>query len=201
LTLLTDVVVLKGRRVTLRPLTVADFGQWQEVRTRSHEWLTKWEPTRPVGAPDVVDSRAAFAARCRARDRERQLGAGYGFGIFAGNRFCGEININGVQRGPYQNAYVGYWIDQASAGQGLVPEAVVVVCRHAFDDLGLHRLQVAIIPRNRASRRVMEKLQLREEGVAVRYLEINGVWEDHVRYAITAEEWAERRDELLAAWT
>jgi ribosomal-protein-alanine N-acetyltransferase len=201
LSLLTDVVVLKGRRVTLRPLTVADFGQWQEVRTRSHEWLTKWEPTRPLGAPDVVDSRAAFAARCRARDRERQLGAGYGFGIFAGNRFCGEININGVQRGPYQNAYVGYWIDEASAGQGLVPEAVVVVCRHAFDELGLHRLQVAIIPRNRPSRRVMEKLQLREEGVAVRYLEINGVWEDHVRYAITAEEWTERREELLTTWT
>ena len=34
----------------------------------------------------------------------------------------------------------------------------------------------------------------------MRYLEINGVWEDHVRYAITAEEWDARRDELLAAW-
>jgi len=59
---------------------------------------------------------------------------------------------------------------------------------------------VAIIPRNRPSRRVAEKLDLREEGVALRYLEINGVWEDHVRYAITAEEWAERRDGYLRDW-
>jgi ribosomal-protein-alanine N-acetyltransferase len=197
---LNDLVVLKGRRVTLRPLAVADFSQWHEVRTRSAEWLTKWEPRRPPGAPDVVDSRAAFAARCRARDRERQLGAGYGFGIFHGPRFCGEININGVQRGPFQNAYVGYWVDEQCAGEGLVPESVVVVCRHAFEDLGLHRLQIAIIPRNAASRRVVDKLQIRDEGVAVRYLEINGEWEDHIRFAITLEEWRDRRAELLAAW-
>jgi [ribosomal protein S5]-alanine N-acetyltransferase len=46
----------------------------------------------------------------------------------------------------------------------------------------------------------VEKLALREEGVAERYLEIDGVWEDHVRYAITAEEWDERREQLEAAW-
>ena len=61
--------------------------------------------------------------------------------------------------------------------------------RFAFEELGLHRVQVAIIPRNAPSRRVMAKLGIREEGVAMRYLEINGVWEDHVRHAITAEEW------------
>ena len=59
---------------------------------------------------------------------------------------------------------------------------------------------MAIIPRNKPSRRVAEKLNLREEGVALRYLEINGTWEDHVRYAITAEEWAERREEFLRGW-
>ena len=68
----------------------------------------------------------------------------------------------------------------------------MILTRFAFEELRLHRLQIAIIPRNASSRRVMEKLSYREEGVAERYLEINGVWEDHVRYAITVEEWAER---------
>jgi ribosomal-protein-alanine N-acetyltransferase len=70
----------------------------------------------------------------------------------------------------------------------------------AFGELQLHRIQIAIIPRNVNSRKVMEKLALRDEGTAQRYLEINGVWEDHVRFAITVEEWRERQDELLAAW-
>jgi ribosomal-protein-alanine N-acetyltransferase len=76
----------------------------------------------------------------------------------------------------------------------------VVILRFAFEDLGLHRVEVAIVPRNRPSRRVVDKLALREEGVAVRYLEIDGQWEDHVRYAITAEEWEERAGELTPRW-
>ena len=186
--------------MTLRPLTPGDFLEFQEVRRRNVDWLLKWEPRRPPGAPDVIGNRSAFAARCRARERERQLGTGYGFGIFVDGHFGGEINLNGVQRGPFQSAYVGYWIDERCAGHGYVPEALVTLARHSFEDLGLHRLQVAIIPRNSASRRVVEKLELREEGVAVRYLEINGTWEDHVRYAITAEEWRERRDQLMKDW-
>jgi ribosomal-protein-alanine N-acetyltransferase len=47
---------------------------------------------------------------------------------------------------------------------------------------------------------VVEKLKIRDEGVAERYLEINGAWEDHIRYALTLEEWRDRRTELLSAW-
>lgn len=191
---------LFGHRVMLRPLVLSDFEAWREVRHRCRGWLLHWEPARQVGAPDPAVDRDAFGVRCAARQRERALGTGHGFGIFHEGRFCGEINLNSIQRGPFQNAYVGYWIDEALAGRGLMPEAVVVLARFAFEELGLHRLQVAIIPRNAASRRVPEKLGLREEGTALRYLEINGVWEDHVRYAITAEEWDERREELELAW-
>ena len=191
---------LSGRRVLLRPLRATDFEQWREVRRRCGDWLTRWEPKPAPGQPDVVEDAKAFAARCGSRDRERQLGSGYGFGIFVGDRFAGEINLNSVQRGPFQNAYVGYWVDQELAGKGYVPEAAVVAFRFGFEDLGLHRIQIAIIPRNSASRRVAAKLGLRDEGTAVRYLQINGRWEDHVRYAITAEEWAERGDEYLDAW-
>jgi ribosomal-protein-alanine N-acetyltransferase len=191
---------LFGRRVLLRPLTVADFPQWREVRRRNVDWLTKWEPVRIVGQPDVVEDRDAFAVRCSARQRERQLGTGYGFGIFVEGDFAGEINLSSVQRGPFQSSYVGYWVDEKCAGNGYVPEALVVLARYAFEELRLHRVQIAIIPRNSASRRVVEKLDIRNEGIALRYLEINGVWEDHVRYAITTEEWDERADDLMAAW-
>ena len=192
-------VPLAGSRVVLRPLVVDDFPQWREVRTTNEEWLTVWEPQRVPGQPDVVRSRQAFSSRCAARQRERQLGTGYGFGVFRQGKLIGEMNVSSIQRGPFQNAYVGYWIDQRVAGHGYTPEALVIALRFAFDELRLHRLQIAIIPRNRPSRRVVEKLGIRLEGMAERYLEINGVWEDHLRYAITVEEWRERSDEF-AAW-
>jgi [ribosomal protein S5]-alanine N-acetyltransferase len=194
------VSTLVGRRVVLRPLTPADFPQWQEVRRRNNGWLTPWEPARTPGMPDVVESPDAFAMRCSARERERQLGTGYGFGVFVQGYLAGEINLSSVQRGPFQSAYVGYWIDQAQAGNSFTSEALVLVVRFTFEQLHLHRVQVSIIPRNHRSRRVVEKLKLRDEGIALRYLEINGVWEDHVRYAITYEEWMERREELVREW-
>ncbi len=191
---------LIGRHVILRPLRPEDFPNWREVRRRNADWLTKWEPSRLPGSPDVIEDRSAFSLRCHAREREWQLGAGYGFGVFVGGQFAGEVNLNSVQRGPFQNAYVGYWIDEAQAGRGLTPEGVVLVTRFAFETLGLHRLQISIVPRNAASRRVVEKLGIRAEGVAERYLEINGTWEDHIRFAITSEEWTERRKEFEPHW-
>ena len=134
------------------------------------------------------------------RERDRQLGTAYGFGIFVDGEFAGEINLSGISRGASQSATLGYWIDQKQAGHGYMPESCVLVLGLAFEELGLHRVQVSIIPRNIKSRRVVEKLGLREEGIAKGYLEIDGVWEDHMCYAITAEEWRQRRARYLTEW-
>ena len=61
----------------------------------------------------------------------------------------------------------------------------------AFRRLGLHRVQAAVMPRNAASIRVLEKNGFRREGLAPRYLRINGEWEDHLIFARTAEDEAE----------
>jgi [ribosomal protein S5]-alanine N-acetyltransferase len=192
-------LVLHGRRLLLRTLTTNDYEGWFDVRRRCADWLLKWEP-RPLAAPHLADDRRSFNARCAVRDRERALGAAFGFGLFVGGKFGGEVTLSSIQRGPMQWASIGYWIDEALAGAGYIPEAVVAVLQFAFDALDLHRVEISIIPRNRASLRVVEKLQLRFEGVAERYLEIDGVWEDHARYAITVEEWRARAPELVADW-
>lgn len=196
----TEAPVIRGRRVVLQPLTARDWPAWSEVRLRNAEWLQPWEPLRPEHQVDPALDRDAFNARCLARDRERQIGAAAGFGLFVGTEFAGEINLNNIVRGAHQSATVGYWIDRAQAGQRLIPEAAVVLAGFAFEQLRLHRLEVCIVPRNTRSRRVMEVLELREEGTAERFLEIAGTWEDHVRYGFTAEEWFARRDALAAAW-
>jgi ribosomal-protein-alanine N-acetyltransferase len=192
---------LVGARVLLRPLRADDWDGWRDVRVRSRDWLEAWEPRPEPGAADPVLDREAFRSRCGAWDRQRHFDAAYGFGLFLlDGRFAGEVSLGSVQRGPFQSAFVGYWIDEALAGRGFVPEGVVLLLRYAFESLHLHRLEAAIVPRNQPSRRVVEKLGLREEGTASRFLQIQGVYEDHVRYAITAEEWESRAAELTEAF-
>jgi ribosomal-protein-alanine N-acetyltransferase len=196
-----DSVELIGGRVLLRPLRTDDWPAWREVRLRCREWLEKWEPRGEPGAPDPALDREAFRARCAAWERQRHFDAAYGFGLFLRDgRFAGEVSLGSVQRGPFQMAYVGYWIDQALAGHRYVPEGVVLIIRYAFEALGLHRLEAAIVPRNTASRHVAERIGMREEGIALRFLQIQGVYEDHVRYAMTFEEWKAREPELTTEW-
>lgn len=191
---------LYGRRVVLRPLVPQDFNAWSEVRRRNGEWLTQWEPMRLPHHPDPETNREVFAARCGSRDRERLAGSQYAFGIFVDGTFAGELNLNNIVRGAMQSATIGYWIDRARAGRSLMSESIVVLMQFAFEELNLHRLEICIIPRNSNSRRVVEKLDLREEGIAQRFLEINGAWEDHVRFGFTIEEWNDRGEQLVKDW-
>ena len=127
-------------------------------------------------------------AEVRRHRREWRDDEAYRFCIFEGGRAAGGIALGGVQRGGFANAYLGYWIDIDRQGRGLMTEAVALVLDFAFGAVGLHRVQVAVMPSNAASRRVVAKAGFREEGLALRYLEIDGRWEDHVLHAITAEE-------------
>ena len=191
---------LYGRRITLRPLSAGDWLQWSEVRQRNDQWLTPWEPLRPANLMDPTRDRDAFTSRCNARDRDRQAGIAYSYGVFVGSDFAGEINLNGVVRGAQQGGTIGSWIDRDKAGHRYIAEGVAAVLRFAFEQLHLHRVEICIVPRNLNSRRVVEVLGMRDEGTAQRFLEINGTWEDHIRYGITVEEWQARREELSTTW-
>ena len=67
--------------------------------------------------------------------------------------------------------------------------ALAAVIAISFDNLALHRLEANIQPSNIASIALVKSLGFRLEGYSPRYLKIAGAWQDHERYAITAEEW------------
>ena len=97
----------------------------------------------------------------------------------AAGRIVGRFTLSGIVRGPFQSANLGYWVDGALNGRGLATAAVAGVVRTARDELGLHRLQAAVLPRNAGSRRVLERNGFERIGFAPRYLKIAGRWQDH----------------------
>ncbi len=89
----------------------------------------------------------------------------------------------------FQNAYLGYYVDVNFAGQGLMSEGIRLAINHAFDTLGLHRVEANIQPENTNSINLVERLGFTKEGFSRRYLKINGKWQDHERWALTVEDW------------
>jgi [ribosomal protein S5]-alanine N-acetyltransferase len=104
-------------------------------------------------------------------------------------RIVGVINLTGIIHGFFQNAYMGYYGVAGMNGRGLMREAIGLVMRHAFNDIGLHRLEANIQPGNEASKALAKRLGFRLEGYSPSYLKIDGEWRDHERWAILSEEW------------
>ncbi len=177
-----------GERVQLRYPQLADRAAYFELRQASEAHLAPWNPLRVPGSnPYTV---AAFDELLANACTDRR------HGLFIVRKSDGEIlggfNINEMAHGCFQSAYLGYWISDAHKGQGYMTEAMQIGLQVAFGPVGLHRVEANIMPRNAASMRVVEKLGFRREGLSARYLKIAGVWEDHVRWAMTIEDWQER---------
>jgi ribosomal-protein-alanine N-acetyltransferase len=115
-------------------------------------------------------------------NREARNGRSFSFVIWKGPNLIGQITLGGVIYGALRGGHIGYWIDQEYANRGYTTQAVEILTRFGFDQLGLHRIEINIRPENAPSCRVAEKAGYILEGTRARYLHIDGQWRDHVCY-------------------
>ena len=178
--------LILGHGVYLRSPQLTDYGTWADLRGRSRDFLTPWEPTWPTD--DLT--RTAFRRRIRRYQREIRDDHAYPFFIFReeDDVLLGGCTLSAVQRGVQQSCTLGYWAGELFAGRGYVTAAVRALIPYVFEELKLHRLQAACLPENERSRAVLRKCGFTEEGIARGFLRINGAWRDHVVYAILRDD-------------
>lgn len=114
----------------------------------------------------------------------------------ASGELVGLVNLNAIVRGAFHSAYLGFHAFVPHQGRGLMREGLRSVITCAFAEHGLHRVEANVQPANQRSARLVQGLGFRLEGHSPRYLRIGGVWRDHDRYALTAEEWDMSRGPL-----
>ena len=157
-------------------------------KDRQQEFLTAVARSRTLHANWVAPPRTATAFR---QYLERLKSADHlGYWILTNtDELAGVINISEIVRGGFRSGYLGYYAFAPYNGCGYMTAGLRTVISLAFGRLRLHRLEANIQPGNEASRRLVQRLGFRCEGVSPRYLKIAGRWRDHERWAITAEEW------------
>lgn len=181
---------LQGNGLYLRLPGSNDYAEWAELRARSRGFLTRWEPT---WAPDEL-TRSAYRRRLRQYQKEWRDEVAYAFFLYrtVDQRLLGGLSLSNVRRGVTQACTLGYWMGGPFAGQGYMSEAVRTAIPFVFEHLWLHRLEAACLPDNAASMRVLERNGFRREGLALRYLKIDGVWQDHCLYGLVSDDGAKR---------
>lgn len=178
--------LVQGEGVWMRRPRPSDYAAWSTLRAKSRAFLTPWEPS---WAADEL-TRQGYRRRLRRYAHEIRLGLCAPFFVFRAcdDQLVGGCNFNNVRRGVCQSASLGYWVGEPFRRCGYTRAAVKALIAHAFDDMGLHRLEAACIPSNHASRALLRGVGFQEEGVARSYLRINGAWRDHVIHALLRDE-------------
>lgn len=181
-----DRASLEGSAMYLRSPRSSDWSAWAKVRAESRSFLTPWEPSWPADAL----TRAAFRRRLRRYARDQREDRGYAFFIFrkSDSALLGGVTLTSVRRGIVQSCSVGYWIGRRYARQGHMTDALGTVVAFVFDELGLRRIEAACLTNNEASKALLDRVGFTQEGYAREYLCINGVWSDHLLYALLAAD-------------
>lgn len=171
--------VERGEHVYLRQPVAAD----------SKEVLAAVRASRGLHRPWVypTETKAAFDGYIRRNQDEDFIGL-----LVCRNsddRIVGMANLSQIFRSNLQGAYLGFWASAEFAGQGYMIEGLQLVLRYAFKRLRLHRLEANVQPANERSKTLIKRCGFRYEGFSPRYLKVGGLWRDHERWAILAEEW------------
>jgi len=147
--------------------------------TANRAFLAPWEPARDDDFFTVDAQRAILEMELEVHAYGSMLPRVI---VDEDDHVIGRINLNGITRGAFQSASIGYWVSESHNGRGIASAALAEIIAIAFQELKLHRLQGETLLHNTASQRVLARNGFRPFAVAPSYLKIAGEWQDHVLY-------------------
>ena len=169
---------LYSERLQVRLLEPHEKDLMVRFRDENRDYLKPWEPLR---RPDFF-TEGFWEIQLRLTLRDFREGASAGFVLLSPveNEVLGVCNYTNIVRGTFQSCQLGYALAEKHQHKGLMFEALSMTNQYMFDDLGLHRIMAGYLPHNGRSGKLLDRLGFEKEGLARKYLKINGRWEDHL---------------------
>jgi [ribosomal protein S5]-alanine N-acetyltransferase len=177
------IAALDTPRLHIREVTATDAAGFLAYMQEQAYWQSV-----PIDPP-TPDSIAAMVA---ARLTEQAADPRTGYFLAATDRQSGQVigeAILHIRSLRWRQGEIGWGVADGRTGQGLATEIGQAMLRLAFEQLHLHRVYAQCRFENQASRRVMEKLGLRQEGVLRDNVLARGAWWSSAQYAILDAEW------------
>jgi ribosomal-protein-alanine N-acetyltransferase len=180
-------LVIKTKRLVLRPYKASDYAAWVEAfsgrRPAQNDFDDGPKPRREL-------TRARFAGiRKRHRENARR-DIIYVWAVFEkkSGQIVGWMDLFVYDRANAQWANFGYALHNQHWGKGFAREAAAALAIVGFRKLKLQRLEAAIAPDNRASLRLIKDLGFRREGRRQCAEWRGGAWKDDLVFAATPED-------------
>lgn len=170
---------MKNQYIQLVPADLSLAEQVVDYYKRNRDFLEAFEPVRSEDF-FTLEYQQTVLKKEIAEYEARTAFRFYILSVEQPTKIIGIIGLNNVVWGAFCSAFLGYKLDKDFANKGYMSMAVGMLTRYAFEELGLHRIEANVMPKNKTSLRVLEKNHFVNEGISKYYLNINGVWEDHI---------------------
>lgn len=171
--------IMKNQYIQLVPADISLAEQVVDYYKRNRDFLEAFEPVRSEEFFSLEYQQAVLKKEMSEYE-ERTAFRFYILSMEQPTKIIGIIGLNNVVWEAFCSAFLGYKLDKDFVNKGYMSMAVGMLTKYAFEELGLHRIEANVMPKNKASLRVLEKNHFVNEGVSKYYLNINGVWEDHI---------------------
>lgn len=178
--------VYETQRLVLRVLDSSHAEMAADYLTRNRAFMEEWESTKA----DSYYTKEYQETSLEKEAAEADAGRSFRLWIFKKgeeDRIIGTVGFSNIIKGAFWSCHLGYKLDKDEINNGYITEAIQKGIEIVFGEFGLHRIEANIMPRNKPFLRVAEKLGFYNEGLAKKYLKINGVWEDHIHMVLLNE--------------
>jgi len=178
-----DPVVLEGRQVRLEPLTLDHLDALSEVALDPDLW--RWTSER-AGS---IDELRAYVERALAA---QQSGSALPFATIARSigKPVGSTRFANVDLGNGRLEIGWTWLGREWQRTALNTEAKYLMMKHAFETLGVRRVEFKTDARNERSRAAIHRIGAKEEGTLRKHLvTASGRVRDTVYYSVIDDEW------------
>lgn len=177
-----DLPTLVTPRLVLRKVTLADLTD--QFEWTSDELVTQfltWGPQRSLEETEqsiryilgLYENKQVSPWGIVLKETGRQIGScGYNWWLPKHGR-----------------AEISYMLDRKYWGKGLVTEAVSEILRFGMEKMELNRIEALVHPENKPSRRVLEKVGMKLEGVLREAIKLKDAYQDHLMYSLLRRDW------------
>jgi ribosomal-protein-alanine N-acetyltransferase len=165
---------IKGTRFTLRPYTMADE---MTLITQINQPAIARDTV--IDIPWVCQHGGWWISFITEAAKKRPVSEVH-FVIDIDGAFAGTVAIINIDG---HKGEIGYWLADGFSGQGLMTEAVGMVCDYVFKKMPLVRLFAPVLTHNEASANVLKKNGFTHEGTFKKYYRKKGKYIDAWAYA------------------
>jgi RimJ/RimL family protein N-acetyltransferase len=149
-------MIIDGKNITLRKIRPDDADSL--VKYGNNEKIAR-NLRNVFPSPYTMEDAEEWIRTSTTEDHFR-----YSFAVTVDDEYIGMAGLHPKTDVYLRTVELGYWVGEPFWGQGLVSEAVDLLCTLAFTELDIARVEACVYEWNPASARVLEKNGFELEG-------------------------------------